>query len=84
LEDEDEPEEVVKVMVVEDNMVNRKILVKILTSKLANQSNKLVSSAIFLCESVLIISQSKCSRRQMDMRLWNCSERLLVQLLVCC
>lgn len=42
-EEEEESDEVVKVMVVEDNMVNRKILVKILTSKLANESVKMVS-----------------------------------------
>jgi len=41
-EEDEEPEEAVKVMVVEDNMVNRKILVKILTSRRADQSFKLV------------------------------------------
>lgn len=35
---EEEPEELVKVMVVEDNMVNRKILVKILSSKLVSEA----------------------------------------------
>jgi hypothetical protein len=35
-EPEDVPDELVKVMVVEDNMVNRKILVKILSSKLVS------------------------------------------------
>lgn len=41
---DEEPEELIKVMVVEDNMVNRKILVKILSSKLV--------SLILLAQSV--------------------------------